>query len=235
MIAILAFLAVLGVIAAWWLSHQRLAAKPWLEQGLPAIVVGPGSAPMGAAKIGLGVFLAVVGSLFALLISAYSMRMRSADWTSLPDLRLLWLNTAVLILSSVALQSAVVSARRGQIGELGVGLAAGGVFAFLFLAGQLLVWRQLAAAGFFAASNPANAFFYLITAIHGLHLAGGLVALGRVGGKAMAPVADPRELRLSVELCALYWHFLLVIWAVLFSILALGAWGDWLYAICFGA
>ena len=59
------------------------------------------------------------------------------------------------------------------------GLLAAGLFAFAFLAGQLMVWRQLAAAGYFLTANPANAFFYLITALHGLHLLGGLVAWGR--------------------------------------------------------
>ena len=60
------------------------------------------------------------------------------------------------------------------------GLIRGGVFAFTFLAGQLCAWRQLDAAGYFLAANPADAFFYLFTGVHGLHLLGGLVALGRL-------------------------------------------------------
>jgi hypothetical protein len=78
---------------------------------------GPSSLP--AATIGLGVFLAVVSSLFALFISAYFMRMQVADWVQLPAPKLLWFNTGVLILSSVALQYAQVAARRGRRQDVG--------------------------------------------------------------------------------------------------------------------
>ena len=98
------------------------------------------------------------------------------------------------------------------------GLLAGGVFALAFLAGQLLAWRQLDAAGYFLATNPANAFFYLLTAVHGLHVLGGLVALGRDCRKVWRGF-EVDQVRLSVELCAIYWHFLLVVWLVFFSLL----------------
>jgi cytochrome c oxidase subunit 3 len=81
-----------------------------------------------------------------------------------------------------------------------------------------MAWRQLDAAGYFVASNPANSFFYLLTAIHGLHVLGGLVALARATGKVWR-TADPGRVRLSVELCAVYWHFLLVVWLALFALL----------------
>jgi cytochrome c oxidase subunit III len=214
----LLLVAVLAVIAASWLSQQRLTAKPWLEEGLVGDVPDAGAAPVPAAKVGLGVFLAVVGSLFALFASAYSMRMHMGDWQSLPKPWLLWLNTAVLILSSVALHRAQVAARRGQIEGVRAGLLAGGATALLFLAGQVLVCRQLTTAGFFLAANPASSFFYLITAVHGLHLLGGLVALGRAAARVWRGV-DLDRVPLSVELCAMYWHFLLLVWLVLFALL----------------
>ena len=103
-----------------------------------------------AAKIGLGVFLAVAGSLFALFISAYSMRMNMADWRALPVPRLLWFNTGVLVLSSVALQWAHVAARRDDMDGVIVGLCAGGASrALAFLVGQLLAWQQLSGRGLF--------------------------------------------------------------------------------------
>jgi cytochrome c oxidase subunit 3 len=170
-----------------------------------------------AATIGLGVFLAVVSSLFALFISAYLMRMQVADWAELPSPKLLWFNTGVLILSSVALQYAQVAARRGRIVDVGDGLIAGGLFAFTFLVGQLLAWHQLNAAGYFLSANPANAFFYLLTGVHGLHLLGGLVALARAIDKVWRGKLG--QVRLSVQLCAIYWHFLLALWFVLFTLL----------------
>jgi cytochrome c oxidase subunit III len=214
----LLFLAALAAIAVWWLSKQRLAAKPWLEEGAIGEFPGSGASSVPTAKIGLGVFLAVVGSLFALVSSAYLMRMHFGDWKPLPEPRLLWLNTGVLIFSSAALQWAQVGAQRGQIDRVRAGLIWGGASAIAFLAGQLLAWRQMSAAGYFVATNPASSFFYLITAVHGLHLIGGLVALGRTGAKVWRD-SDTEQVRLSVELCAMYWHFMLLVWFVLFGLL----------------
>jgi len=218
MSAIILFMAGIAAIAGWWLSQQGLAAKPWLEEGVTADLRENSTSSLPPAKIGLGVFLAVAGSLFALFISAYSMRMNMADWRALPVPRLLWFNTGVLVLSSVALQWAHVAARRNDMEGVIVGLCAGGASAITFLVGQLLAWQQLSVAGYFVASNPANSFFYMITAAHGLHLMGGLVALGRTTAKVWRG-AEMTKVRLSVELCAIYWNFLLLIWLVLLGLL----------------
>lgn len=215
---IILFLVVLGVIAAWWLSQQRLMAKPWLEAGPIGDVPGTGASPLPAAKIGLGVFIVVASALFALFLSAYSMRMQMGDWRPLPAPALLWLNTLVLVLSSVALQWAQVAARRGQMESVRFGLLAAGAFSLGFLTGQILAWRELTAAGYVLTSNPANAFFYVLTAAHALHVLGGLVALGRTTDKVWRG-ARMNQVRLSVELCAIYWHFLLLVWLVLFGLL----------------
>jgi cytochrome c oxidase subunit 3 len=229
MSAIILFMAGIAAIAGWWLSQQRLAAKPWLEEGLIADFREGSTSSLPPAKIGLGVFLAVVGSLFALFISAYSMRMNMVDWRALPVPRLLWFNTGVLVLSSVALQWAHVAARRNDIDGVIVGLCAGGASAVTFLIGQLLAWRELSVAGYFLASNPANSFFYLITAAHGLHVMGGLVGLGRTTANVWRG-AEVSQVRLSVELCAIYWHFLLLVWLVLLGLLT--GWTDNLVDIC---
>jgi cytochrome c oxidase subunit III len=227
--AIVLFMAGIAAIAGWWLSQQRLATKPWLEEGVLADFRGDNASSLPAAKIGLGVFLAVVGALFALFISAYSMRMNMVDWRALPVPKLLWFNTGALLLSSVALQWAQGAARRNDMDGVIIGLCAGGASAVTFLIGQLLAWRQLSAAGYYVASNPANSFFYLITAAHGLHLMGGLVALGRTTAKVWRG-AEMTRVRLSVELCAIYWHFLLLVWLVLLGLLT--GWTDDIVDIC---
>jgi cytochrome c oxidase subunit 3 len=229
MSAIILFMVGMAAIAGWWLSQQRLAAKPWLEEGVMVDLREERTSSLPAAKIGLGVFLAVVGSLFALFISAYSMRMNMVDWRTLPVPALLWFNTGVLVMSSIALQWAQMAARRNDMDVALVGLLAGGVSAFMFLVGQLLAWQQLNIAGYFLASNPANSFFYLITAVHGLHLMGGLVALGRTIAKVWHGVAAT-QVRLSVELCTIYWHFLLLVWLVLLGLLT--GWTDNFVDIC---
>ncbi len=198
---------------------RQLTEKPW--ETVPGGVVelhGGRAFPLPVATLGLRVFLVVITVLFSLLIIAYADRMSLADWRPSPEPWLLWPNTALLILSSAALQWARVGARRGQMDGVRSGLLVAGVSALAFLAGQLLAWQQLADLGYFAAANPANAFFYLITGLHGLHLLGGLVALGRTAGKMRRGFGVVR-LHPSVELCAVYWHFLLVVWLVLFGLL----------------
>ncbi|RWD27168.1 cytochrome c oxidase subunit 3 [Mesorhizobium sp.] len=229
MSVILVFLLVIAGFAGWWLSHQRLMAKPWLEQGMIGDVIGREGSALPTAKIGLGVFLAVVGCLFALFTSAYFMRMALSDWQALPLPRVLWFNTGVLVLSSIALQCASVAARRGQIDTVRLGLVTAGLTALAFLIGQLVAWRELTADGYLLTANPANSFFYLITGMHGLHLLGGLVGLSRTTAGAWNG-ARPERLRLSVELCAMYWHFLLFVWLAIFALLA--GWAATFIEIC---
>ena len=227
--SILLFLTLVAAIVAWWLARQRLTSKPWLEEG-PLEVPGTGASLLPAATIGLGVFLVIVGTLFSLLISAYSMRMAMTDWRPLPVPDLLWFNTGLLVASSVALQLAHGAVKHGRMEDLKLGMIGGAGFALLFLVGQILAWQQLNAAGYFVASNPANAFFYLLVALHGLHLSGGLVALVRSANRVWRGIYRRDALRRSVGLCAAYWHFLLLIWLVVMALLL--GWADDFIELC---
>jgi len=211
--------------------HQ-LAAKPWAtDQGKLDDLYAGGASSGLAKKLALRVFLAVVAVLFMLLVTAYGGRMAYEDWRPAPQVNLLWANTMVLILSSVALQWAQYSVRRGQMDAMRVGLLAGGAFTVVFLFGQVLAWRQLAAMVYFEVTNPAIAFFYLITGLHGLHLLGGLVAWGRTVARVWGDF-DVAKVRQSVELCTVYWHFLLLVWLVLFGLLFTGNNLDLLLKLC---
>lgn len=229
MASTLLFFVVLAAIAGWWLSKQGLMQKPWLEQGVGGDVPLPNTISHSSSKVGLGIFLAVAGTLFALVISAYSMRMQQADWQALPVPGILWLNTGMLLLSSIALHRAQISARRQQMDETRISLLAAGISALAFLSGQILAWKQLVSGGYILSGNPANTFFYILTGAHGLHLLGGLVALGRTIQKAWR-VDNSRRLALSVELCAIYWHFMLLVWLVIFGIVT--GWANRLVDIC---
>lgn len=227
--SILIFLSVLVAIGLWWLSRQGLLSKPWLEQGVPVGSPSASSPSQAAARTGLRVFLAVVGSLFSLFISAYAIRMQLSDWRNVPLPNVLWLNTGMLILSSIALHVARKAAQREDDDALRLSLLAAGTTTLAFLFGQLLAWRQLTADGYLLASNSANAFFYVLTGVHGLHVMGGLVALGRTTAQAWQGPA-PERLQLNVELCATYWHFLLLVWLVLLSILT--GWAGTVIDLC---
>ena len=204
-----------------------LTVKPWLTaQGTVEL-----RDKAAARKLALKVFLAIVTVLFMLLVVAYARRMAYEDWRPSPQLGLLWANTFALVLSSVALQWALFSARRGQMDGMRVAFLAGGAFTVVFLVGQILAWRQLGTMVYFDVTNPAIAFFYLITGLHGLHLLGGLVAWGRTFTKVWGDF-DLAKIRHSVELCALYWHYLLGVWLVLFGLLFSGNNLDILLKLC---
>ena len=219
MAAILIFLAVFFSIAGWWLTRQGLMSKPWLETGVAGIAPELEAGHRPASKVGLWVFLVVVGALFALFISAYLMRMELPDWRTLALPRILWLNTGTLVLSSVALHFAVLAARKSNIKALRQDLLAASAAAILFLAGQGLAWDQIAGMGYFATSNPASSFFYLITGVHALHMIGGLIALFRTT-RHVAKQEDMERTAMSTELCATYWHFMLAVWLVILALLA---------------
>ena len=214
-------------VLVWWLAVRRLTTRPWEAQGT---YDGRDTADlMGAApaRIGLWVFLAVATSFFALFITAYTMRMNPHhaqgavlnDWRPVVEPRVLWLNTVLLALASIGMQLARGAIVKGQAERARAGMLAGGVLAVAFLAGQLLAWRQLQAAGYYAAGNPANAFFYVLTGVHGLHLLGGLFVWGRTVARMSRKAALVGSVRLTVELCTVYWHYLLVVWLVLFGLL----------------
>ena len=198
--------------------REQLTAKPWITQrGVIANSKGlSGSTP----KVALGAFIGVASVLFGLFIAAYFIRMGYSDWRSLPIPALLWLNTVVLIGGSIFMQWSMISARHSNQEGMRFGLYLGGGCAIVFLVGQWLAWQQLGQLGYFVDSNPSNGFFYMLTAVHGLHLIGGLVAwiraVIRVHSNSKGNFA---RIRMILELCAIYWHFLLLVWLVLFVLI----------------
>ncbi|NML47543.1 cytochrome-c oxidase [Ramlibacter sp. G-1-2-2] len=210
----LVFLSLLMFAIVWWLFRQSLHVQPWVA--LPeGAAVPPIPSP---AKMALWIFLCVASSLFVLFVSSYSMRLGLADWTPLPRPRLLLLNTAFLAGASVAMEWTVRAAKRGDAARVQSGLSASGLLTIAFVAGQLVVWKQLREAGYFVSTDAATAFFFLFTAIHGLHVLGGLVAWARASLRAWRG-GDPARTRLAVELCRTYWHYLLAVWVVLYTLL----------------
>lgn len=214
----LVFLSVLMAFIVGWLFRQTVNVRPWQAQAPVAVAPGGPAAPGAAARTALWVFLGVASSLFVLFASAYAMRLGLADWSPLPRPRLLMLNTALLVGASLAMEWTVHAARRADRSGVRCGLAAGGLLTLGFLAGQLFVWKQLNDAGFLVATSAAASFFYLLTAVHGLHVLGGLVAWVRAAAGAWRG-AHPDRVRLGLELCATYWHYLLAVWVALYALL----------------
>ena len=177
------------------------------------------------ARTALNFLLAVITSLFGLFIIALFIRSQYTDWESLsaPWQPLanpwqLWLNTFLLFVSSGAFHWARIASRRNNANGTIEGLLVAGLFATLFIAGQLWLWQQLAIQGYGVAGNPANSFFYLLTGMHGAHLLGGMIAWARTTIKAWRG-DSPDSIKNSVALCTRYWHYLLGLWMVLFVLL----------------
>ena len=208
--------ALLVGIAVWFAVASRLTAKSWRSGEQRGDVGAIGTPP---ARIGLWIFMAVVTSLFSLFLSAYSMRMHhGVGWCHLTIPNILWINTAVLLVASIAMQLASHAAGRGQRKLAQVALIAGGVLTLAFLAGQMMGWRAVGPSLYFIQGSPAIAFFYVLTIVHGLHLLGGLYVLGRASLR-FSGGAELIDLRQSLSLCAMYWHFLLLVWLGVFAVL----------------
>jgi cytochrome c oxidase subunit 3 len=197
---------------------KTLMTKPWEDRPGTVENLQGGVISMPPERIGLWTFLAVATSVFGLFIVAYNFRLELDDWVSVPKPLMLWLNSALLILASIALQWARVASSEDRLPTVKVGLIAGGLFSLAFIGGQLIAWRQLTATGYFMTANPANSFFYLITALHGVHVLGGLWVWAKTSYKVLRG-SQLEDVRLSVELCTVYWHYLLIVWAVLFGLL----------------
>jgi cytochrome c oxidase subunit 3 len=213
----LIFLGIIMATVITWLLRQTFNTQPWISEVADNEVSGS-SMDTNSKAVALTVFLAVATSIFALFISAYTIRMEEPDWRPLAEPTLLWTNTIMLILASVAYHWTRNAAVKGLDSRVKPGLTVSGAFTVLFLIGQVVAWQQLNAAGYYLDLNPANAFFYLLTAVHGLHMLGGLWVWARSTMKVWTG-ADADSVRLSIELCTVYWHFLLLVWIVLFGML----------------
>jgi len=176
--------------------------------------------PEAIYGVGLWVFMGVATALFSLFITSYIMRMSSNDAAAIALPHQLWISTTWLVLGSVLLQLSAVRARIGDVSRARTLLLCGGICAAAFLAVQWWAWQALLAQQVTPVGNPGGSFFYLLTAMHGLHVMGGLI------GWTMATRAVKRDARAAeaawrIALCARYWHFLLVVWLALYATLSL--------------
>ncbi|MDX1460116.1 MAG: cytochrome c oxidase subunit 3 [Xanthomonadales bacterium] len=195
---------------------RKVTEMPWLEPGIPDDEGAPRD-PARSKMIALCVFLAVVTSVFFLFAVAYIERMELGDWDPLKEPGVLWLNTVFLVVGSMAMQRARRLSAEGATG-LSAAMLLGGLMAVAFLIGQFLAWQALRDTGMYSPTHPASAFFYVLTALHGLHLLGGLYVWARTVWRSLAG-DDPARIRTSIELCSVYWHYLLLVWLLLFALM----------------
>jgi cytochrome c oxidase subunit III len=186
----------------------------------------PKPQPASARRVsftGLYVLLAASTMVFAALTSALVVRRGlSDDWASMAKPHILWVNTAVLLVSSLALEMARRALKAGVRGRFNTWWTMGTGLGLLFLGGQYLAWQQLKSAGVFISSNPSSSFFYVFTASHAFHLLGGVIALIYVDVQALLFRLGPAK-RTAVDISAVFWHFLDGLW--LYLMLLFYVWG----------
>jgi cytochrome c oxidase subunit 3 len=184
-----------------------------------------GAAPRKGSESGIWIALFAITMSFAAFTSALFIRQASADWTHLAVPPILFVSTAILLVSSFTMEMS----RRGfdgkstsqisQVNERGRGLILLSITLFLglaFVSGQYLAWRQLAAQGLFLATNPNSSFFYLLTGVHALHVLGGVAALAYLLAQNAARGSVRRNL---VNGVVIYWHFMAALWLYLLVVI----------------
>ncbi|HVH70195.1 MAG TPA: cytochrome c oxidase subunit 3, partial [Candidatus Dormibacteraeota bacterium] len=144
----------------------------------------------------------------------------SKVWVAVELPKILWLNTAILLGSSFALERARLRLSLGDLGGFRKLWLLTTVMGFLFVAGQLVAWRQLVTEGVYIASNQASSFFYIFTGAHGVHLLGGVAALLFVLLRNFEK--SQISVSLAAEITSYYWHFMDGLWIFLFVLLYLG-------------
>jgi len=184
------------------------------------------------SQTGVWVAVSAIAMSFAALTSALVVRQGSgADWQRFALPRILYLDTLILISSSYTLELARTrfAARalmRSDDGAQARTLRSNGLYwlnitltlGLFFVVGQVLAWQRLASEGLFLATSPSSSFFYLLTAMHGLHLLGGVLGLIYVGYRLRH---NARNAQTSLGTAAVYWHFVDLLWVYLLMVIAI--------------
>ncbi len=197
---------------------------------LPAIAPSKGI----PSQTGVWVAVSAIAMSFAALTSALVVRQASgADWQRFALPRILYLDTVILIASSYTLElarkrfTAGVTALRAEFSpQPAAALRASALYwlnitltlGLFFVAGQVLAWQRLASQGLFLATSPSSSFFYVLTALHGLHLLGGVLGLIYVGYRLRH---NARNAQTSLGTAAVYWHFVDLLWVYLLLVIAI--------------
>lgn len=208
-------------------AHPAIVALGERPRAGKQIAVMP---QIAATQTGIWVCICAIFMCFAAFVSALVVREgTSADWQRLALPRLLYFNTLVLLASSYTLGGCCRRFKTAVRQEASDGsIQSPGVLPWLyvtiflgsiFLFGQYLAWRTLAGEGLYLATNPSSSFFYVLTAMHGLHVLGGMAGLLYAARRLVRGVPSMQASALGAA--STYWHFMGVLWVFLFVVMAM--------------
>ncbi|MEX0881926.1 MAG: cytochrome c oxidase subunit 3 [Cyclobacteriaceae bacterium] len=175
---------------------------------------------MHPKKFALWLFIVSVVMVFAGLTSAYIVRQSEGNWLEfdLPDV--FFYTSAVIVLSSISIHWAYVSASKDAINNLKLGLIITTILGLAFLVGQWYSWVALVDRDVYFVGNPAGSFLYVFTGLHALHLISGVIFLIIVLISSLGNKIHSQNMP-QMEMCVTYWHFLGGLWLYLFMFMLL--------------
>jgi cytochrome c oxidase subunit 3 len=175
---------------------------------------------MHPKKFALWLFIVSVVMIFASMTSAYIVRMSEGNWLEfdLPDI--FWYTSVVIILSSISLHWAYVSAKKDSLDQLRIALVMTSILGVAFLVGQWYSWVALVDQDVYFVGNPAGSFLYVFTGLHAIHLISGVIFLIIVLISSLRFKIHSQNMA-QMEMCTTYWHFLGGLWLYLFMFLLL--------------
>ena len=176
-------------------------------------------------RIGMWVGLASIAMMFTSLSSAYIVRSgTAADWLPLRIPRVMFLSTALILISSVTIEVARRKLKQSFTDAYSRYLLLTGILGLAFLSSQIIAWRQLSGQGIYVSTHPHSSFFYLLTGAHGVHIAGGLLALTVLWLRSRRKSEEPffvAKRQATADAVSIYWHFMDGLWIYLFLLLIL--------------
>lgn len=178
------------------------------------------SFPISKGRLAMWLLLTGITMLFAGLGSAYIVTSGTPWWQYVPLPSILWANTFVLLASSITIERTRTHIAYDRQGPARIWIALTGILGLGFLIGQLMAWQQLVDAGVYLPSTLHSSFFYVLTGLHGLHLLGGITALGYIWVQIFRNRYSGRDHE-PVSLTAMYWHFMDGLWVSVFLLLIL--------------
>ncbi|TAM81393.1 MAG: hypothetical protein EPN47_11560 [Acidobacteria bacterium] len=177
--------------------------------------------PLGAYRIAIWIAIASISMIFlALTVVMVERAVESTDWVHTAVPHLLYFNTLVLVTSSLTLELSRRALKLDAPARFSAWLYVTTALGITFIGGQFVAWRELAAQGIYITTNPSSSFLYLLTAAHGLHLLGGILALLYLVLRRHRIVINPRK-RIAVDITAIYWHFMDGLWIYLLILLVI--------------
>jgi cytochrome c oxidase subunit 3 len=191
-----------------------------MERELKYIDIVEQPISMHPKKFALWLFLVTVVMIFAALTSAYIVRQAEGNWLEYELPEIFWMTSIIVVLSSVSLHWAYLSAKKDNLLNLRIGMIITVVLGFAFLVGQWYSWIALVDRDVFFVGNPAGSFLYVFTGLHAAHLISGVIFLIIVLISSFRLKVHSQAMN-TMEMATTYWHFLGGLWIYLFMFLLL--------------